>query len=156
MLKTAMQSQLDGVCTGLNQLEKALADIRDIKESMGEMETVLGEVPELFRKLSGVREENLRHSQLATAMENLKHIFTVPETVAKTKLWIEEGKLLSAHQSLVDLENSRDDLLYELHRLRHQNTTDRQVITKQIKNITYVAIKCFFTTSIHQHQSKGS
>ncbi len=31
MLKTAMQSQLDGVKTGLSQLEKALADMRDIK-----------------------------------------------------------------------------------------------------------------------------
>ena len=30
-----------------------------------------------------------------------------------------------AHQSLVDLENSRDDLLYELHRLGHNNTRDR-------------------------------
>jgi exocyst complex component 3 len=31
MLKTAMQSQLDGVKTGLGQLERALADMRDIK-----------------------------------------------------------------------------------------------------------------------------
>merc|ERR1711970_731879 len=102
----------------------------------GEMETALGEVPELFRGLSEVREENLRHSQLATAMENLKHIFTVPETVAKTKLWIEDGKLLTAHQSLVDLENSRDDLLYELHRLRHQNTTDRDLLKEYFADVT--------------------
>ena len=31
MLKTAMQSQLDGVRTGLNQLEKSLLDISEIK-----------------------------------------------------------------------------------------------------------------------------
>ena len=31
MLKTAMQSQLDGVKNGLSQLEKALADMREIK-----------------------------------------------------------------------------------------------------------------------------
>ena len=29
-----------------------------------------------FFRLAEVREENLRHSQLATARENLKHIFT--------------------------------------------------------------------------------
>jgi hypothetical protein len=31
-------------------------------------------------------------------MENLKHIFTVPESVEKTKQWINEGKLLHTHQ----------------------------------------------------------
>lgn len=31
MLKTAMQSQLDGVRTGLNLLERALGDINEIK-----------------------------------------------------------------------------------------------------------------------------
>ena len=111
MLKTAMQSQLDGVRTGLNLLERALSDISEIKSSMSDMEEALGGVPDYYEKLRDVRDENLRHSQLATAKENLKHIFTVPETVSKTQLWIEEGRLLQAHQSLVDLENSRDDLL---------------------------------------------
>jgi len=128
MLKTAMQSQLDGVRTGLNQLEKALGDIHVIKESMVEMESGLSTVPDLYHSLGAIREENLRHSQLLTARENLKHIFTVPETVAKTEQAIIEGKLLQAHQSLGDLENSRDDLLFELHRLGHQNTRDRDLL----------------------------
>lgn len=55
-------------------------------------------VPELYAKLQDIREENMRHSQYVTAMENLKHIFTVPESVEKTKQWISEGKLLHAHQ----------------------------------------------------------
>ena len=32
MLKSAMQSQLDGVRVGLNQLQAALQDIKEIKE----------------------------------------------------------------------------------------------------------------------------
>lgn len=36
--------------------------------------------------------------QLATAVENLKHIFTVPEGVRKTEELINEGKLLQAHK----------------------------------------------------------
>jgi hypothetical protein len=35
-----------------------------------------------------------------------------------------------AHQSLVDLENSRDDLLFELHRIGHQNSRDREGLTR--------------------------
>ena len=141
MLKTAMQSQLDGVRTGLNLLERALQDISEIKGSMTEMEEALGGVPQFYERLRDVREENLRHSQLATAKENLKHIFTVPETVARTQAWIEEGKLLQAHQSLVDLENSRDDLLFELHRLGHNNTRDRDLLKEYFEAVDDLSIK---------------
>lgn len=75
-----------------------------------------------------VKEEHLIHSQYAVAMENLKHIFQVPESVDKTCLWITEGKLLHAHQSLTDLENSRDDLLFELHRLPSHSIQDTQML----------------------------
>merc|ERR1719153_1380665 len=141
MLKTAMQSQLDGVRTGLNQLEKALVDISEIKTGMAEMEEALAGVPKYWDSLREVREENLRHSQLDTAKENLRHIFTVPETVAKTEVWIEEGKLLQAHQSLVDLENSRDDLLYELHRLGHNNTRDRDLLREYFEAVNDLSSK---------------
>jgi len=141
MLKTAMQSQLDGVRTGLNLLERALTDISEIKNNMSEMENALGGVPQYYEQLRDVREENLRHSQLATAKENLKHIFTVPETVAKTQVWIEEGKLLQAHQSLVDLENSRDDLLFELHRLGHNNTRDRDLLKEYFEAVDVLSVK---------------
>ena len=141
MLKTAMQSQLDGVRTGLNLLERALTDISEIKGNMDEMEDALASVPDFYDKLRDVREENLRHSQLATAKENLKHIFTVPETVARTQTWIEEGRLLQAHQSLVDLENSRDDLLFELHRLGHNNTRDRDLLKEYFEAVDELSYK---------------
>lgn len=58
-------------------------------------------VPTLASKLHEVHVENMRHSQYVTAIENLKHIFTVPDSVQKTKQWINEGKLLHAHQVFI-------------------------------------------------------
>ena len=55
-----MQSQLDGVRTGLNLLERALTDISEIKNNMNEMESALGGVPQYYEQLRDVREENLR------------------------------------------------------------------------------------------------
>ena len=65
---------------------------------MDEIETSLQELPVLVDELSELREETIRHSQLATARENLKHIFMVPETVSQTEALIMDGKLLEAHK----------------------------------------------------------
>ncbi|KAB7502632.1 Exocyst complex component 3 [Armadillidium nasatum] len=128
MLKTAMQSQLDGVRTGLSQLQSALIDLQEIKSGLTDIEESLVKVPELNKVLQTCREEYLRHSQYAAAMDNLKHIFTVPDSIEKTKQYIADGKLLNAHQCIMDLENSRDDLLFELHKLPHQNPNESRLL----------------------------
>lgn len=98
MLKTAMQNQLDGVRVGFKQLESCLVEIKDINEKLKDVDTLIQDVPQIYDSLEPVREENAKHSQYATAMENLKHIFTVQSSVTKTMQWIEEDKLLHAHQ----------------------------------------------------------
>lgn len=95
---------------------------------LSQLEECVKPLPALQESVRSVREEHVVHSQYAAAMENLKHIFTVPESVEKTKQWIQEGKLLHAHQSLTDLENSRDDLLYEIHRLPSHSLDDAQML----------------------------
>ncbi|XP_059478700.1 exocyst complex component 3-like [Neocloeon triangulifer] len=135
MLKTAMQSQLDGVRVGLNQLQVSLKDVQEIKQNLEVLEDFFTSVPDLSLRLQDVREENMRHSQYVTAMENLKHIFTVPESVERTKQWISEGKLLHAHQSLADLENSRDDLLFELHKLPNQAPADTIMLKEYFEDV---------------------
>lgn len=62
------------------------------------MNYLLTDVPKIYESLERVRDENAKHSQYATAIENLKHIFTVQASVTKTQQWIEEDKLLHAHQ----------------------------------------------------------
>lgn len=135
MLKTAMQSQLDGVRVGFNQLKTSLDRVNSIKEEVDLIGKSFGSALELSVKLQSVQDENMRHSQYVTAKENLKHIFTVPESVEKTKQWINEGKLLHAHQSLMDLENSRDDLLYELHKLPNQSIPDKVMLKAYFEDV---------------------
>lgn len=135
MLKTAMQSQLDGVRVGFDQLQSSLQSVYAIKQELLTIGESFGTAPELHAKLQAVQDESMRHSQYVTAKENLKHIFTVPESVEKTKQWINEGKLLHAHQSLMDLENSRDDLLYELHKLPNQSMPDTVMLKAYFEDV---------------------
>ncbi|XP_022207847.2 exocyst complex component 3 [Nilaparvata lugens] len=139
MLKSAMQSQLDGVCLGLNQLQTALQDIKEIKQNLNEIQDSFSTLTDLGVKLNEVRSKNMNHSQYVTAMENLKHLFTVPESVEKTKQWINEGKLLHAHQSLMDLETSRDELLYELHKLPNQQQADKILLKAYFEDVENIS-----------------
>lgn len=102
---------------------------------------LIKDVPHIYDSLEHVREENRKHSQYATAMENLKHIFTVQSSVLKTIQWIEEDKLLHAHQCLSDLENSRDDLLFELHKLPKQYAQDKITLKRYFEKVESVSQK---------------
>ncbi|XP_066140690.1 exocyst complex component 3 [Euwallacea fornicatus] len=128
LLKSAMQQQLDGVRTGINQLHLCVEQSKEINTDVKKTFNLFSEVQRLYESLGDVRDENMRHSQYVTARENLKHIFTVPDSVERTKQWINEGKLLHTHQCLRDLENSRDDLLFELHKLPNQSPHDKSLL----------------------------
>lgn len=135
MLKTAVQSQLDGVKTGLQLLSSTKEDIADTQKKLDEAEHIYAELSKLSIQLQDVREESIRHSQMGAAMENLKHIFNVPGSVAKTQDLISEGKLLAAHKALSDLESSRDDLMYELHKLPNQSSSDKNMLKQYFADV---------------------
>ncbi|PVD32690.1 hypothetical protein C0Q70_08135 [Pomacea canaliculata] len=135
MLKTAVQSQLDGVRTGLNQLQSALQDVYEIKHSLDQVEEAYKAIDPLHKVLKPLMEENSKFCSLTAAQENLKHIFTVPESVKKTRDLISEGKLLQAHKHLTDLERSRDDLLLELHKQPHQSPTDKHMLNQYFAEV---------------------
>ncbi|EYC08519.1 hypothetical protein Y032_0065g3594 [Ancylostoma ceylanicum] len=121
MLRTGVQSQLEGIRTAIAHLHTAAEDISAIETGIAAIRHRLTPFPQLREKMRGLRDANARHGQYAAAMENLKHIFNINQTIYDTKVALDQGKLLAAHKNIMDLELARDELLFEVHKSDSSN-----------------------------------
>ena len=72
--------------------------------------------------------------------------FIVPEIVADTQQLIEQAELLQAHRKLMELECSRDDLMYEQYRMDSKNTSDMNLISIYFEDVSSIDEELW-----HQH-----
>lgn len=51
--------------------------------------------------MAKLRKANMKHSQYATSIGHLQHIYEINEIIEKTREYIQDGKLLLAHKKLI-------------------------------------------------------
>uniref|UniRef100_A0A1A8CBU4 Exocyst complex component 3-like 1 n=1 Tax=Nothobranchius kadleci TaxID=1051664 RepID=A0A1A8CBU4_NOTKA len=114
-LKSMVQSYLEGVGWGLEQLREARTELKEVShtlkaaglESDGNMDCV--------KSLDRLREVSINHRQLLAAVSNLPRLYSVQSMVLETERLVESRRLLEAHARLMDLEWWQDDILWQLH-----------------------------------------
>ncbi|XP_055327843.1 exocyst complex component 3-like [Paramacrobiotus metropolitanus] len=141
MMKTMLQSHVEGVQLSIGNMDHVVANTRSLKTNFQGILKDLKEMKTLNSQFKEIREEHSRHSQLAAAVENAKQIFNVGEIADRTRKLIDEGKLLLAHQSISDLERSRDDLMFEFFKQPTTSHLDQVQLEKYFQPVESLSVQ---------------
>ncbi|VDP11894.1 unnamed protein product [Soboliphyme baturini] len=128
MLKTTVQSQLEGVRNGLSQLYSVHEDVKMIETALKDVLEQANFFTQVQIKLKTLKEQNNVHVQCSSAMENLHAIYHIQETIENTYELLKDSKLLHVHKNLMELENARDDVMFEVFKSRVDSHYDQKIL----------------------------
>ncbi|KAJ8417478.1 hypothetical protein AAFF_G00287050 [Aldrovandia affinis] len=113
-LKSVVQSYLEGVGWGLEQLREARGELREVSRSLGEAGVESRQNAEGVLVLDTLRETAGNYRQLLAAVSNLPRLYSVPGVVLETERLVESRRLLEAHARLMELERWQDEVLWQI------------------------------------------
>ncbi|XP_042653745.1 exocyst complex component 3-like protein isoform X2 [Tyto alba] len=114
-LKSTVQSYLEGVSAGLEQLRSAAQAVQSVCQDLGAARWALLDGADRFQGLQQMRALMAEHVQLASVVQVLPQLFSVHEVFSHTLQLLRGQHLLEAHAELMMMEHLRDDILSQLH-----------------------------------------
>ncbi|CAM2100834.1 unnamed protein product [Caretta caretta] len=114
-LKSTVQSHLEGVSSGLEQLRSAAGDMRSVRRDLCAVRWHLLGSAEGVQRLAPLRAVVTEHAQMAAVMRALPQLSSVHELLAQSLHLLQGQQLLEAHAGLMVLERLRDDISSQLH-----------------------------------------
>ncbi|XP_010021925.1 PREDICTED: exocyst complex component 3-like protein [Nestor notabilis] len=114
-LKSTVQSYLEGVSAGLEQLRSAAQEVQSMCQDLGAARWALLDTAGHFQGLQQMRALMAEHVQLASVVQVLPQLFSVQEVFSHTLQLLHGQRLLEAHTELMMIEHLRDDILSQLH-----------------------------------------
>ncbi|XP_048371549.1 exocyst complex component 3-like protein [Sphaerodactylus townsendi] len=114
-IKSTVQSYLEGMSTGLEQLHSALADIHHVRQALESVQQELASSAGSFQSLQLLREVALEHTQLGSVVSTLPQLFSVHKLLSESFNLLQRQHLLEAHMGLMNLESLQGGILSQLH-----------------------------------------
>ncbi|XP_038224422.1 exocyst complex component 3-like protein isoform X2 [Dermochelys coriacea] len=114
-LKSTVQSHLEGVSSGLEQLRSAAGDMQSVRRDLCAVRWHLLGSAEGFQRLAPLRAVVTEHAQMAAVVRALPQLSSVHELLAQSLHLLHGQQLLEAHAGLMALERLRDDISSQLH-----------------------------------------
>uniref|UniRef100_A0A8C9VPX1 Exocyst complex component 3-like 1 n=1 Tax=Scleropages formosus TaxID=113540 RepID=A0A8C9VPX1_SCLFO len=134
-LKSMVQSYLEGVGWGLEQLREARVELKEVSRSLAEVRLETTRNAERVAGLVPLREVSVNHRQLLAATSNLPHLYAVRGAVLETERLVESRRLLEAHARLMELERWQDEVLWQLYGAGPPDPCDEELVREYFSGV---------------------